>query len=243
MLPVRPFCQRAISKYNGTARLRMQRICPWGEAMPELPLETVRLSTAAPDAVSRAVGLLQRGRVVAFPTDTVYGVGVHALLPEAVASLYRIKKRPAHLAVPLLLADAQEMARVCQDVPPSAWTLARHFWPGGLTLVLHRAPVVPGVVTGGGPTVAVRVPDHSLVRHICDQLGAPLAASSANLHGQPPPVTAEGVYSALGRGLHLLLDGGISPGGIPSTVLDLTVSPPAILRAGPVTAAQLSPYL
>jgi L-threonylcarbamoyladenylate synthase len=243
MSPVRPSCQRAISEYNRAARLSMQRVHLWGEAMPEAPPETVWLSTAAPDAVSRAVRLLQRGQVIAFPTDTVYGVGAHALLPEAVASLYRIKRRPAHLAIPLLLADAQEMARVCQDVPPTAWTLARHFWPGGLTLVLHRAPVVPGAATGGGPTVAVRVPDHSLVRHICGQLGAPLAASSANLHGQPPPVTAEGVHTAFGRGLPLLLDGGISPGGIPSTVLDLTVSPPEILRVGPVTAAQLSPYL
>lgn len=211
--------------------------------MSDLTKETVWLSTGAPDAVSRAVGLLHRGQVIAFPTDTVYGVGAHALLPEAVASLYRIKRRPAHLAIPLLLADAQEIARVCQDVPPIAWLLARHFWPGGLSLVLRRAPVVPDTVTAGGHTVAVRVPDHGLVRQICGQLGAPLAASSANLHGQPPPVTAAQVHSALGRGLALLLDGGASPGGIASTVLDLTVSPPVILRPGPITAVQLAPYV
>lgn len=201
------------------------------------------LSASAPDAVSRAVGVLRRGRVIAFPTDTVYGLGAHALLPKAVASLYRIKERPAHLAIPLLLGDAQEMARVCQDVPPLAWVLARHFWPGGLSLVLHRAPVVPSTVTAGGPTVAVRVPDSHLVREICGQLGAPLAATSANLHGQPPPVTADQVRKGLGRRLPLLLDGGPSPGGIPSTVLDLTVSPPAILRPGPVTEGHLAPYI
>jgi L-threonylcarbamoyladenylate synthase len=211
--------------------------------MSELPLETTWLSASAPDAVFRAVALLQRGQVIAFPTDTVYGVGAHALLPEAVASLYRIKRRPADRAVPLLLSRAQEMERVCQDLPASAWALARRFWPGGLTLVLRRAPLVPDVVTAGGPTVAVRVPGYSLVRQICDQLGAPLAASSANLHGQAPPVTAEGIDPTLSRWLPLLLDGGTSPGGIPSTVLDLTVSPAAILRPGPVTAAQLAPYL
>jgi L-threonylcarbamoyladenylate synthase len=211
--------------------------------MSDLPLDTIWLSAEAPDAVSRAVDLLQMGQVIAFPTDTVYGVGAHALLPQAVASLYRIKERPAHLAIPLLLSDAQEMAWVCQDVPPVAWVLARHFWPGGLSLVLRRAPSVPDTVTAGGPTVAVRVPDHFLVRQICGRLGAPLAASSANVHGQPPPVTAAGVHSTLAPRLPLLLDGGPCPGGIPSTVLDLTVSPPTILRPGPVTAAQLAPYV
>lgn len=210
--------------------------------MSDLPPETVWLSAGAPDAVPRAVDLLQMGQVIAFPTDTVYGVGAHALQPVAVARLYRLKERPPHLAIPLLLADAQEMARVCQDVPPLAWVLARHFWPGGLTLVLRRAPKVPNTVTAGGPTVAVRVPDHLLVRQICDRLGAPLAATSANLHGQPPPVHADGVYSAFGRQLPLLIDGGPCPGGIASTVLDLTVSPPAILRPGPIAAAQLAPY-
>ena len=211
--------------------------------MSDLPQETVWLSAETPEAVPCAVGLLQRGQVIAFPTDTVYGVGAHALLPEAVASLYRIKERPAHLAIPLLLGDAQEMARVCRDVPPIAWVLARHFWPGGLSLVLTRALVVPDVVTAGGPTVAVRVPDCRLVRQICCQLDAPLAATSANLHGQPSPVTAAQVCAGLGRWLPLLVDGGPSPGGIPSTVLDLTVSPPAILRPGPITAVQLAPYI
>jgi L-threonylcarbamoyladenylate synthase len=211
--------------------------------MTKVPLETLWLSVGVPDAVPRAVGLLQMGQVVAFPTDTVYGVGAHALLPEAVASLYHIKERPSHLAIPLLLADALDMDQVCLDVPPVAWELARHFWPGGLSLVLRRAPVVPSTVTAGRPTVAVRVPDHWLVRQICSALGAPLAASSANLHGQLPPITAASVHSMLAGRLSLLLDGGPCTGGIPSTVLDLTASPPMVLRPGPVSAAQLAPFV
>jgi L-threonylcarbamoyladenylate synthase len=109
--------------------------------------------------------------------------------------------------------------------------------------VLPRAPVVPRAVTAGGATVAVRVPHHPLARRLCCRLGAPLAATSANPHGHPPPVTAAEVAAALGGRLPLILDGGPCPGGVPSTVLDLTVSPPAILRPGPVTSAQLSAVL
>lgn len=209
----------------------------------ESPGETLCLSAQAPDAVPRAVSVLQLGQVIAFPTDTVYGVGAHALLPEAVAALFRVKARPPDLPIPLLLADAEELGRVCQQVPAVAWELAQKFWPGALSLVLRRAPGIPQEVTAGGPTVAVRIPDHDLVRQICRRLGAPLAATSANIHGRPPPVTAVEVGAMLGGRLHLILDGGPAPGGIPSTLLDLTASPPAILRPGPVTAVDLAPFV
>ncbi len=209
----------------------------------ESPGETLCLSTQVPEAVPRAVSALQVGQAIAFPTDTVYGLGAHAFLPQAVASLYRIKERPAHLPIPLLLADIEEMDHVCQQVPAVAWKLARQFWPGALSLVLRRAPLVPQVVTAGSPAVAVRIPDHALVRQICRQLGAPLAATSANLHGRPSPLTAAEVGSMLRGRLPLILDGGPTAGGIPSTVLDLTASPPVILRPGPVTAADLAPFV
>jgi len=208
-----------------------------------LPTETHVLSTSAPGALDRAVETLGRGEVVAFPTDTVYGLGAHAFLPRAVLHLYAIKERPSNLAIPLLLADAEALDAVCQPVPAEARTLAHHFWPGALSLVLPRAPAVPDAVTAGGSTVAVRVPDHPLVRRLCRRLGAPLAATSANLHGHPPPIVADDVVVALGGHLPLILDGGACPGGVPSTVLDLTVSPPAILRPGPVTAGQLAAVL
>lgn len=209
-----------------------------GDLSPQV--ETICLNAEAPGAFERAVLLLNRGELVAFPTDTVYGIGAHAFLEGAVACLYRVKDRPAHLPIPLLLPDAAAMSRVCTDIPSLAWQLAQEFWPGGLSLILRKAAIVPAAVAAGGSTVAVRVPDHPLVRDLCRHLGTPLAATSANAHGQPPPVTAAGVKASLGQRVPLILDGGRCEGGMASTVLDLTVSPPAILRPGPITAESLA---
>jgi L-threonylcarbamoyladenylate synthase len=206
----------------------------------DLRVETLVLPIQAPDALERAVAAVRKGSSIAFPTDTVYGVGVHAYLPQAVANLYVVKDRPVRLPIPLLLPDAAAMGYVCIDIPPFAWRLAERFWPGGLSLILRRAPIVPDEVTAGGPTVAVRVPDHPLVRELCRRLEAPLAATSANRHGRPAPVTAREATAQLGGYIPLILDGGPCPGGTASTVLDLTVSPPAILRAGPIIAEQLA---
>jgi L-threonylcarbamoyladenylate synthase len=210
------------------------------KSCPGIDAETVRLAIDDPSALGRAVELLRRGELVAFPTDTVYGVGAHALIEEGVARLFQVKQRPVDLPIPLLLPEETAMEAVCVDIPPVAWRLAARFWPGGLSLVLARSHVVPAAVTAGGSTVAVRVPDYPLLRDLCRQLGAPLAATSANLHGQPPPVTADEVESMFGGCIPLILDGGPCPGGVASTVLDLTIWPHSILRPGPVTAAQLA---
>jgi L-threonylcarbamoyladenylate synthase len=204
---------------------------------------TILLPIDRPGALDEAVEALRRGEVIAFPTDTVYGVGAHAFLPRAVERLYAVKDRPSRLAIPLLLPDAEAMGAVCADVPAPAREIAARFWPGALSLVLLRAPSVPEAVSAGGPTVAVRVPDHPFVQELCRKLGAPLAATSANLHGQPAPVTAGEVMAQLAGRIPIILDGGRCPGGVASTVLDLTVSPPAVLRAGPISAAQLAPYV
>lgn len=208
---------------------------------PECP--TVCLSAEVPGALDWAVDALRRGEVIAFPTDTVYGIGAHAFLPKAVAQLYAVKERPGGMAIPLLLPGAEAMSLVCADIPPLAWELAGRFWPGALSLVLRRGLAVPDAVAAGGPTVAVRVPNHPLVRELCRSLGAPLAATSANRHGWPPPVTAGEVQVALAGRVPLILDGGSCPGGVASTMLDLTVSPPVILRPGPITADQLAPFI
>jgi len=208
-----------------------------------LEYATTCLPAEAPGAVDRAIDALRQGEVIAFPTDTVYGVGAHAFLPQAVARLYAVKERPASMAIPLLLSGAEAMPLVCADIPALAWEIAEGFWPGALSLVLRRALTVPDAVTAGGATVAVRVPDHPLVRELCRRLGAPLAATSANRHGWPPPVTAGEVQTALAGRIPLILDGGPCRGGMASTVLDLTVSPPVILRPGPVTAEQLAPFI
>ena len=199
-----------------------------------------RLAIESQGALGRAVELLQRGEAIAFPTDTVYGIGVHGFQPKAVEHLFCLKQRPAHVPIPLLLSDVSLVRATCTDIPPIAWRLAERFWPGGLSLVLHRSQAVPDAVTSGGATVAVRVPDHYWVRELGRQLGAPLAATSANIHGEPSPITADEVMDAFGGVVPLILDGGTCQGGVASTVLDLTVTPPALLRAGPVTVQELA---
>jgi L-threonylcarbamoyladenylate synthase len=203
----------------------------------------VRLDWRDPEAIDLMVQSLLRAEVVAFPTDTVYGVGAHAFLSEGVARLYALKERPHHLAIPLLIADREMMSTLCDPVPDQAWRLAEAFWPGGLSLVLHRSHLVPDAVIAGGETVAVRVPDHDLVRDLCRGLGGAMAASSANRHGRPAPVTADEVEVELGKRIRYVLDGGPCPGGIASTVLDLTSTPARVLRHGPIDAGQLTPFV
>jgi len=192
-----------------------------------------------PQAISDAQQLLRQGRVIAFPTDTVYGVGTHAFLPDAVAALYAAKGRPMSKAIPVLIARTDHVSRVARDVPAAAWQLADKFWPGDLTIVLPRADELPAIVTGGGDTVAVRCPHHAILLTLMNAIDAPLAATSANLSGQPPPTTARQVAAQLAGRIPLIIDGGDSPGGIPSTVVDLSTCPPRLLRTGAVAAHQL----
>jgi L-threonylcarbamoyladenylate synthase len=210
---------------------------------PLATIETKRVFLQESGSLEIAVDILRRGGVIAFPTDTVYGVGAHAFLPEAVAQIYTVKERPAHMPVPILLPNADALLSVCTDIPAEAWRLSERFWPGGLSMVLRRSPAVPDVVVAGGRTVAVRVPDHTLILKLCERLVAPLAATSANRHGEPAPVTPEEVERRLGGRIGLILDGGSCHGGVPSTVLDLTVRPPKILRQGPITAEQLTRWV
>lgn len=186
-----------------------------------------------------AAALLRRGELVAFPTDTVYGVGAIAWDAVAVGKLYVAKLRSLDKAIPILLADPADVMLVAADLPPSALRIADRFWPGPLTLVVPKAARVPAEVTAGGETVAVRVPDHSLARALIRAVGAPLATTSANLSGQPSPATAEEVRAQLGDRVALILDGGRCPGGVPSTVLDVTGRAPRILRPGPISLEQI----
>ena len=189
--------------------------------------------------IRQAVAVLRSGGLVVFPTDTVYGVGALATLPQAVASLYVAKDRPRDKAIPLLVPSLEVLSTVVTTVPDAARLLAERFWPGALTVVLHRAPSVPDEVTAGGETVAVRVPDHAVTRSLLDALGAPLAATSANLSGQGAPDTAAGALAQLEGRVDLILDGGRCPGGVASTVVDLTRDPPVVLREGGIASAAL----
>ncbi len=195
------------------------------------------------EALEQAARILRDGGLVAFPTDTVYGVGALVFMERAVERLFAAKIRDRSKAIPVLLSGVRDLNRIARHVPPVAWQLAGAFWPGALSLVLEKSARVPDVVTAGGPTVAVRVPDHPLALALIERAGSPLATTSANLSGQPSAVTADEVEASLGDAVDLILDGGPCPGGVASTVLDLTVQPPRIVRPGPIRWEDLAPLL
>jgi L-threonylcarbamoyladenylate synthase len=194
-------------------------------------------------AVARAAELLRAGQLVALPTETVYGLAANAFDPPAVRRIYEAKGRPAHN--PLIVhVSSLAMARRCVgDWPEVARALARAFWPGPLTLVLPKADVIPGIVTAGGGTVGVRWPGHPVTQAVIRACGFPLAAPSANRSTQVSPTTARHVVAALRGRVGLVVDGGPCAVGIESTVLDLTVSPPRVLRPGMIHEESLQAVL
>lgn len=191
-------------------------------------------------AVRRAAELLRAGEVVALPTETVYGLAANALDEKAVAKIFEIKGRPAHNPIIVHVAG-NEMARDCvKDFSSLAQDFSKAFWPGPLTLVLPRAEKIPDAVTAGGETVGVRWPGHPFMQAVIRECGFPLAAPSANLSNQISPTNAEHVRAQLGKKISLIVDGGQSQVGIESTVLDLSVSPPRVLRPGMIHAEALA---
>ena len=202
----------------------------------------VRLVTETPpepEAIAEAAELLRRGGLVAFPTETVYGLGANALSAEAVQGVFAAKGCPSTDPLIVHVSDIDGLARVCRATPPVAMTLAQAFWPGPLTLIVPRHPDVPVEVTAGLETVAVRVPAHPVARALLRAAGVPVAAPSANRFSRPSPTTAAHVLEELGGRIPLVLDGGATPVGVESTIVDCTVTPPVIRRAGGVTLEQL----
>jgi L-threonylcarbamoyladenylate synthase len=182
--------------------------------------------------IAKALRLLNNGEAIAFPTDTVYGVGVCAMQAQAIEALYRIKARHRDKAIPVLLADIRDLAGLAIEISPLARQLAGRFWPGPLTLVVKKHPDLPAAISPT-PTIGVRIPDHPVALNLLSQAG-PLAVTSANLSGGPEARTAGQVYAQLQDRIPLVIDGGRTPGGSPSTVVDCTGEKPAILRAGPI---------
>jgi len=202
-----------------------------------LPTHTAALFQAA---VQRAAELLRAGEVVALPTETVYGLAANALDESAVAKIYEIKGRPAHNPIIVHVASVEMAQRCVTAWPVLADQLAAAFWPGPLTLVLPRAESIPDNVTAGGATVGVRWPGHPFIQAVLRECGFPLAAPSANLSNHISPTNAEHVRRHLGGKLKLIVDGGQSQVGIESTVLDLTVTPPRVLRPGMIQEESLA---
>jgi L-threonylcarbamoyladenylate synthase len=190
--------------------------------------------------IKLAVAILKKGGIVAFPTDTVYGLGADPLNEQAVDRIYKVKKRPHNLSLPLLLADKSDLLKVASVVPEIAWQLAERFLPGGLTLVLIKSPWVPRSVTAGGDTVAVRIPDHPVPIALIRGLGTPIVGTSANLSGKPSPVTAEEVREQLGDEVDFIIDCGRCPGGTESTVLDVSSEVPTLMREGAIPKVEIT---
>ncbi len=203
--------------------------------------EVLTVDAAHPEAVPllRAAEVLHAGGLVAFPTETVYGLGANALDAAAVGRIFAAKERPATNPVIVHIADTASVRPLVVAWPESAEQLAARFWPGPLTLVLPKSTVVPDVVTAGGPTVAVRVPAHPVALALLRQCRLPIAAPSANRATQLSPTTAAHVLRGLSGRVELVLDGGPTTGGVESTVLDLSASPPRLLRPGLVSPAAL----
>jgi L-threonylcarbamoyladenylate synthase len=191
-------------------------------------------------AVLRAAELLRAGEVVALPTETVYGLAANALDEKAVAKIFQIKGRPANNPIIVHVASLEMAKRCAKHWPELPDKLSKAFWPGPLTLVLPRAKEIPDVVTADGETVGVRWPGHPFIQAVIRECGFPLAAPSANLSSRVSPTNAEHVRAQLGGKIPLIVDGGQSQVGIESTVLDLTVSPPQILRPGMIHAESLA---
>lgn len=195
------------------------------------------------DCLDRAAAVLRGGGLVAFPTETVYGLGADAANPAAVARLFAAKGRPPTNPLIVHVPDIEAAHLLVREFPSDAVTLAARFWPGPLTMVFPKSDRVLDIVTAGGSTVALRAPAHPVALGLLRTCGLPLAAPSANPSGLLSPTTAAHVLNGLDGKIDMVLDAGPTPGGLESTVLDVTVAPPRLLRPGLVTAAQLEAVL
>lgn len=195
------------------------------------------------EEIEKAAEILRRGGLVAFPTETVYGLGADASNPAAIRKIFAAKGRPADHPVIVHVAGTSDLKHWAAEVPRSAWLLAEKFWPGPLTMVFKRAARVSDLITGGQDTVGLRVPSHPVAQRLLRTFGRGIAAPSANRFGRLSPTTADHVREELGDAVDLVLDGGPCDVGIESTIVDLTRATPAVLRPGRISAQQISDAL
>jgi len=198
--------------------------------------------TSTATGIRQAADLVQSGGLIAYPTETVYGLGVDPFNPDALRRLYTLKQRDASRPLILLVTGPNDLTRLVTAVSADARGLIEAFWPGALTLVFHAALLPEGVASSAG-TIALRQSGSQVAQSLLDLLTGPLTSTSANRHGMPPAQSAEEVADALGEEVDLILDGGVLGSRPPSTLVDLTSTPPAILRKGPITAEQVRDIL
>nr|MDO8134120.1 L-threonylcarbamoyladenylate synthase [Candidatus Njordarchaeum guaymaensis] len=192
-----------------------------------------------PDAIEEAATIIKRGGLVAFPTETVYGLGADALSHDAMSKIFKAKGRPPDNPVIVHVSSLNDLKKVTDEVSPIAKTLMERYWPGPLTLLFKRKSTVPDITVAGLDTVAVRMPRHLVALSLIHASETPIAAPSANISGSPSPTTADHVFSDLNGKIELILDGGESNIGVESTVLDITCTPPVVLRPGGTSVEEI----
>lgn len=191
-------------------------------------------------AIETAVNILSKGGVIAIPTDTIYGLAGSVFSDKAVSRVFDIKRRPTGMALPVLLAEPDDIFKCAIEIPDVTWQLVERFWPGGLTIVLKKSAAISDLVSGGMDSVALRVPDHWIPRKISSDLGQPITGTSANRSGMSGATNAQAVRDEFGNEVDLIVDGGETPGVVSSTVLDLSRGRPQILRTGVVSENELT---
>jgi L-threonylcarbamoyladenylate synthase len=193
--------------------------------------------------INEAAKIIKAGGLVAFPTDTVYGLGVNPFNREAVERIYLVKQRPGDLPLPVLLPDRNEVYSAASEVSPVALSLMERFWPGELTIVLYKSTGFPDYITAKSDKIAVRVPDHIVPVMLMKKAGVPVVGTSANLSNLPSALTAEEVEKQLGGKVDMIINGGKSPGGIESTLVDMTGPEPVVLREGAISGKEIETFL
>jgi L-threonylcarbamoyladenylate synthase len=211
----------------------------------QINTQIVPISIKSPDIqnIETAATLIKNGQLVAFPTETVYGLGADAYNAKAVQSIFSVKNRPSTDPLIVHIERISALSTVAINVPELAFALGNHFWPGPLTLILEKHPKIPLEVTAGGSSVAVRIPNHRIAQLLIQQSQCPIAAPSANLFSRPSPTQANHVWNDLKGKISMILDSGATEIGLESTVLDLTQSPPCMLRPGGISLEKLKPIV
>lgn len=215
-----------------------------GQLLPPMPGDdrdgrVVVLEAAAPNAIEWTAERISSGGVVAIPTDTVYGIAASLAFEDALARIFTVKGRPGDKTLPVLISSTDLLARVARDVTGETLVLLDRYWPGPLTVVVAARSGMPSVVTGPGDTIGVRLPNHPLAIEVIAKSGGAIACTSANRSGEPPARTAGEVAASVGDGLDLILDGGMTPGGVASTVISVEGDTIRILREGAIPAEHL----
>ena len=205
--------------------------------MPEII--TIDPLNPEPSLIAKATGILRKGGVIAYPTETFYGLGVYATNQKAIEKIYSIKGREDRKPISIIIGSAQDVDRFAINISDGSRKLIERFWPGGLTLVFDASPAIPEILTAERGTIGIRYSSHAIATHLARNLPGGLSATSANISGEKESISADNALQALGDRIDAVIDGGSTPGGGGSTIVDVSIQPPHILREGIIPSSQI----